>query len=1025
MDQHGTEGLSVRMLGAFEVLSNGEPVPDKAWGRKKTKMLLKILLSERGRSFTVDQLVDLLYPETAPEKVLKNLRGRVSQLRKALEPKLQKGPDSVFVHNVGQGYRFNAHAPCWLDTEAFAEHLESAEALTHTDRWPQALERYEQAIALYRGDYLEEDLYEEWTLPLRERFKKQFLSAMEGAARCHGKLGDFAAAIACCQRVIAHEPYRESAFRLMMRCHYHAGQQQQALEAYDACVRSLKDHLGVEPTLETRKLHLQIAKQQVPALQKVAPNTLPAPLTEFVGREDELNALHEHLSAPECRLLTLTGPGGIGKTRLAIQAASAHAENFPDGVFWVPLAALSSEEFLPSAIAEALKFTFFGKAPPQTQLVDYLREKRTLLVLDNFEHLTQASALLNEILSQTTHTKCLVTSRIRLGLQGEWVFGVEGLLLPDQGRLAESDAVRLFVNAARRVRPGFALNASVQADVVEICRLVEGIPLGIELAAAWMETLPCGEIVQEIKNNIDFLAKDYQDTPERHRSVRATFESSWALLSPKERATAAKLSVFKGGFTREAANQVSGTSLRQLSGLINKSFLKRPDGQRYEMHGLLRQFAKEKLGQHPQSEADVKARYVRYFARFLCEQEAALKGSGQKQALQTIAAEIDNVRVAWRWALEQRDPIEQMLESLYLFYEMKGRLLEGEALFKAAITQLDTARPSKRQQRLLAELKACQGRLLYDQGQLDRASKLLQQSVEGFKACPGRGQAFALLNLGIIQDSCGNYEQAKTHLQESLSLYQAEADAYGQAYVHLNLGVLAFDEGDYDLAERCYEKGLAGFRQLEDRFGLAKALNNLGNLYFVTEAYDKAKPYYEECLEAFRHLDIHWGMNIVLNNLGGLSNALGEYDEARGWHEQSMALSRKIGDRTGLAMSTTNLGEVAVNQGCIDEAKRHFTKALALARSTQVVSVMMDVCLFLTQLALKEEQTDWALGALVFFADQHPMRYMREEAQQQLACLEKGLPKKKLAQAKAQADELDINAIVSDVERWLFGRRRD
>jgi len=1016
--------LTVCMLGTFEVVSQGKPVSPKTWGRKKTKDLLKILLSERGRSFTVDQLIDLLYPEAEPDKVVKNLRGRVSQLRKALEPALTRGGDSQYVQNVGQGYRFSAQAPCWLDTDAFVTCLKQAQALVKTDRWDQALALYERAFDLYRGDFLAEDHYEEWTLSFRDQYRQDFLSALEDAARCHAQLGDTTSALACCQRVLAQEAYRESAYRLKMRFCYHAGQQQRALETYAACVHALKDLLGVEPTLETRKLYLQIERQHVPEFQRAVPHNLPSPLTKFVGRTDELAAIRQHLDDPHCRLLTLIGPGGIGKTRLAIQAAHERLEAFEHGVYWVSLAgAFCSAEELTSTIAEALRFTFYGKALPQSQLADYLREKNVLLVLDNFEHLAPHGTLLSDLLTQAPGVKCLVTSRVRLELQGEWTVFVGGLSVADEtaGGGSTSDALRLFANSVERSRSGFTMDSSTRSDVIELCRLVEGSPLGIELAAAWMPSMTCADLVDEVRSNLNFLSAQFQDIPERHRSLRATFESSWTLLSEEERHVAAKLSVFRGGFSREAADQVAGTSLRRLAALANQSFLKRSGGQRYEMHELLRQFAAEKLGDETVVEASVKVEHGRYFAHLLHHQELLLKGKGQKQALQTIALELDNVRLAWNQAVERGhwSQLGQALESLFLFYEMKGRLLEGEQVFNNAIAALSQRRRSKRQQQALAELRTRLGRLLYDQGKLDRAAELIEQGLSGFEAHPGPGKAFAWLNLGIVHDNRGNYEEAKRCFDRSMSLYQEHDDRYGLAYVYLNQGILAFDQGNYDRAECCYEKGLNLFRPSQDRFGLAKVLNNLGNLHFVREAYAEAKPYYEECLEAFRHLDIRWGTNIVLNNLGGLANALGAFDEARKWHLQSMALSQEIGDRTGLAMSTSNLGEVCVNQGRIDEAKQHFSEALTLAQQTQTAWMLWDVLLYLTQLVLKEKQTQWALKALVFFAEQHPLNYMREEAQHSLATLEPPPPAPQLAEARAQAEGLEIEAILTDAKRWL------
>ena len=263
MSSPPTSNLRIFMFGPFEVFHGHTPVDDKAWGRKKTKDLLKILLSRRGHTFTQDQLIDLLYPDADPDKVIKNLRGRVSELRKALEPGLKKGPESQFILNIGQGYVFSTDSDCWLDIEQFEQHLHTAQELYQTERWSQALEQYQQATNLYRGEFLMEDAYEDWAIEIRERYQSRLFDAVEKQAECHGHLGDYAKALACCETLLTQSPQRESAYQLKMRFHYETGERQQALETYDACLNNLKDHLGVEPSTATKTLYLQINKNQL------------------------------------------------------------------------------------------------------------------------------------------------------------------------------------------------------------------------------------------------------------------------------------------------------------------------------------------------------------------------------------------------------------------------------------------------------------------------------------------------------------------------------------------------------------------------------------------------------------------------------------------------------------------------------------------------------------------------------------------------------------------------------------------
>ena len=382
---------------------------------------------------------------------------------------------------------------------------------------------------------------------------------------------------------------------------------------------------------------------------------LPAPRTSFVGRASELDAIDQLLEDPECRLLTLVGPGGAGKTRLALEAAGRRIERYPHGVHFVPLVALASAEFLAPAVAEAMQFTMDGAhsaSSAQEQLLDYLVERSTLLVLDNFEHLVDGADLLGEIIERAPNVELLTTSRERLNLQSEWVLDVHGLGLAENGNGGPA-ALRLFVERARQVEPGFSLDDDDQRDQVgRICELVEGLPLGVELAASWVSMLSCAEIADEIEQNIDFLTTSKRDVPERHRSLRAAFDQSWRLLSGEQQEVLARLSVLRGDFGREAAAAVAGADLRLLSELVAKSLVRRSDFGRYELHELLRQYAAEKLAAaSPDAVSATRERHARHYLGALAERRSALMGSGVAQARDELRRELDNLRVAAEWAV--------------------------------------------------------------------------------------------------------------------------------------------------------------------------------------------------------------------------------------------------------------------------------------------------------------------------------------------------------------------------------------
>ena len=417
---------------------------------------------------------------------------------------------------------------------------------------------------------------------------------------------------------------------------------------------------------------------------------LPVPRTSFVGRASELEAIDRLLEDPGCRLLTLVGPGGAGKTRLALEAAARRVDRYPHGVHFVPLASVASPDFLAPALAESIQFAVDGAHSgfsAQEQLLDYLSERSTLLVLDNFEHLVEGSGLLSEVIERAPQVELLTTSRERLNVQSEWVFDVEGLGLAENGN-GSASAVRLFVERATQVAPGFALDDAGYSQALRICRLVDGMPLGIELAASWVSVLSCAEIADEIEGNIDFLATSMRDVPERHRSLRAAIDQSWRLLTDEQRSAFSRLSVFRGSFDRSAAVAVTGADLRLLSELVAKSLLRRPDFGRFELHELLRQYAAEQLRPHPASRRTPASgtRVTTRRCSWSGRRHSWARSSRSRGT--SCARELDNLRAAAEWSLAEDDEHAALpvLEALYTFFWAHSWFEGAETLERLART---------------------------------------------------------------------------------------------------------------------------------------------------------------------------------------------------------------------------------------------------------------------------------------------------------------------------------------------------
>jgi len=640
---------------------------------------------------------------------------------------------------------------------------------------------------------------------------------------------------------------------------------------------------------------------------------LPPQVTAFIGREAELAEIATLLTDPACRLLTLVGPGGIGKTRLAL-AAAEQVVQAKHNVTFVSLAQVDSPNLIVTAIADALEIKFYAQADPREQLLDYLQDKVLLLVLDNFEQLlpstnkdeagqnSSGAALVLDIIRRAPGVTCLVTSRERLNLYGEWVFEIEGLSVPQADTMAAIEsysAVGLFLQSARRTRVQFRLQSENRQAVMRICRLVGGMPLGLELAAAWVATLSCAEIAREIKRNLDFLATSMLGVPERHRTIRAVFDTSWPKLTDPERVVFKRLAVLRGSFSREAAEVICGdwsvaavdastrerqsdsaapaSILRVLSSLVDKSFLRRVSSERYEVHELMRQYGQEKLAQTAPDEALTRSRHGDYYLTFLANQEARLKGSEQRVAVGEVAAERENVYAAWQWAVatERVDLILQATEALWKYSDTRGRFHLNELLFGQATAKLKQQPPDTGQRDLaLSKLLIFQGGWAMRLGAQAEATALLTECVDLLRGLNApRELALALNMLAAAVHLQGGYEQEQQLLQESITLARATDDRWLTGYSLNDLGMATFLLDDPAEAQRFSQEALTIFGEIDDLRGLGFAMHNLGIFAHHFGHYAKAEQYLQESLDLRQENDDPWGMASTLIQLGNVAQA--------------------------------------------------------------------------------------------------------------------------------------------------------
>jgi predicted ATPase/transcriptional regulator with XRE-family HTH domain len=699
---------------------------------------------------------------------------------------------------------------------------------------------------------------------------------------------------------------------------------------------------------------------------------LPIPATPLVGRERELAALAGLLRDPRCRLLTIVGPGGIGKTHLAIEAASMQRQQFADGTYFVPLASLTSHQHIIPAVADVLGFGLAGAVEPRVQLLNHLRAKSLLLVLDNFEHLLEAGGLLAELLQQSPAVKLLVTSRERLDLQAEWLFDLQGLPVPPSEQLdsaEEYSAVELFVQSARRLQPGFALQADERLAVSRICQLVEGMPLAIELAAAWVRVLDCVDIASEIESSLDFLVRRVRDLPERHHSLRAVFDHSWNLLSSSERSLLCQLAVFQGSFELEAAEQVAGASLSSLSALVSKSLVRSPKNGRFDLHEVVRQFALSRLADDPQSEA-TRDRHCDFYLAFLKDREKGLRGAAQRKTLRELTNEIDNVRAAWTWAVQRGrfDSLGPAVRCFGWLYEMRGWFREGFEQLELVVQGVRGNSEDEVRQKVLGQAMAQQGLLLFRQGESCRAQTLLAESLSILRHFDDPALLLdPLIFSGVIMFLHGEMERAQARLEECLACARAAEEPWFAAYALYDQGYVASLLGRYDEGYEQMLAGLAEWRALGDSRHAALGLNHISPTAIRLGRYEEAQAFLQESLMLCTRVDDRWGMGTAYRQMGLLALARGDPVEAQSLIHKSLDLFTGLITGWDVVQSLVYLGKATAAAGDASEARRIFLDALDQAVEVRAYSLASDALIELACLQAQagEAEQAWDLSTCV------------------------------------------------------------
>lgn len=933
--------FNFHLLGGLQITHVEKPLTDFISNKV---LALLVYLAVTHRTHTRDKLASLLWGEMPDADAKNNLRQALTNLRKVTNDCLTISRNSI-----------EFKGDCFLDLIKFESDIKNASSVE-----PQPASVFlTESLSLYRGDFLEGFLirdapdFEEWMLCERSRLRELAIHALYALTQFHISHGNFSEAMTTASRLLTFDPWREEAHCQLMLLQARTGQWSLALSQYETCKKILEKELGVQPSLETTALY-----EKIRAARQTARQNIPAFPTEFIGREKELESLRQKLADPSCRLVTLMGLGSVGKTRLAIETARLCVNMFINGAWYIPLVAVEAEGIIP-VLGNILNFPF-TIGDHKKQLLNFLRQKELLLVLDNFEHLLDSSMLLTEILEIAPGVKLLVTSRERLDIGGEWVVELLGLESGSMG------ADRLFTQSAKRVQTKIKFEGQDQATISDICRLVGGLPLGIEIAAAWTRTMDCGSILNEILKSLDFLASKRRDLPERQRSIRAVFDSSWGRLTEAEQMMLSALSVFRGGFTAEAAQRVAGNFLS----LVDKSLVQR-NGKRFELHEVIRQFSEEKLD--PRNIAS--ATHAAYFA----EWSKKLSLVDERESFPAMDKDFENVRIAWIWAVTQKNihMLADIAPFTKRYFDLQGRYKEGIALYQYALDGFDPSvdvdnLPLNARGHLLTRLLMYKAIFIADAGDPITSARILNSCLVYFRHTGDQEQIAICLNgLGSANRFIGKEKEAVIYYSEELKIARSINNRKEEATALNNLATSITSMGKYEEAEHLHKECLTLRRELGDFPGVSSSLINLGVALFDQKRYDEAKSLYYEAIEISTQLNQTRHQAASLGNLGKIILKEGKYEEALKFFLQGLEIHRNSGYRFGTAIALDNVGTAYYHMGHLQNALFYLKQSIREAVDIRSDLIALDALVWVAAIWAKNGSIENAYELFVIIRG-HP-----------------------------------------------------
>ena len=1034
--------LKLSLLGRPTVLYNDQPLTDF----KTTKALaLLCYLAVTRQVHERATLASLLWGEDAADKARNSLRNALSNLNKLLPDYLDITRESVV---------FRTASPYWLDIDEFQQ-------LANEMDTPQPnVAHLRAASARYRGDFLTEFFvdgapeFEAWMLTQREHWRHVALDVLQVQADLAIEARNYADAATTLEKLLTVEPWAEEAHRQLMEVRSRTGDFNAALAQYELCRKALAAEMDVEPMPETTALY-----ERIHVARQGREHNLPADATPFVGRAAELQQLYNLITNPNARLISIVGLGGMGKTRLVLeatrQALQERALLFLNGVCFVPLAGVPTVAALPTAIFDGLGATPSGTTDLQTQLLNYLRNKELLLVLDNFEHLQAGSTLLAQILAECPDVKLLLTGREPLNLPQEWRLDLQGLPYPDEeigrGEIGSEESVRsvsatshtaspptqweavdLFVQMAQQVVPGYQLPTADVPHVLRLCQVVAGMPLALKLAASWLRTMPVGRVVNEIMLNLDILSTRLRDLPPRQRSMRVVFDYTWGLLTSEQQQTMATLTIFHGGFSEDAAVSVADATPAILADLVDRWWIQyeiTAAGGRYTVHELTRQYCHE----HLHDVAESYTQHGQYFGKFVQRCYAQYLHKHYHSAVTDLRQEMANVRAAWQWLVDQiqrgrriDDALPMLtafMHPLMWFYRQRGLYVEGRTAYQTACAAIahalkENALPARTQEQaklVHAQLQIRLAMFLYFLGDYDGVDNIMATALPIVQAAQMVAEEALALELWARPTRRrGDYARTKELAERSHALYMQAGDELGAMQAIAHLATTAADEGDYALAEELGQQQIAFYRALNDAMNTANWLTNLANTYVRWEKHQAARPLLEEAYaiaeaENNRYLRMFTGCN-----LSHAARGESDFTRADAYGRESLTLAREMDDQRWIAANLNNLSHNHLALGEWRTAEHYAQAALTITHTIQSEHDALGDLACLARAWAHQGKIEPALR-LLFFVEQHPsaLRWDKEQLAPLLAELHAELPPAVLAAAATWSTAATLSEVAA------------